>query len=80
MSLVNSTASSGLWFCPIKGPDPTRPPIVLLCFGSLIQVYISSQCLTPHVYDSTKEQALGISQGEVVAECIVTEKESVGRR
>lgn len=78
MSLINSTASSGLWFCPIKGLDPTRPPIVLLCFGSLVQVYISSQCLTPSVYDSTKEPALGISQGEVVAVCIVTEKDSRG--
>lgn len=64
MSLINSTASSRLWFCPIKGLDPTRPPIVLLCFGSLIQVYISSQCLTPYVYDSTKELAWGISQGK----------------
>lgn len=64
MSLINSTAQSRLWFCPIKGLDPTRPPIVLLCFGSLIQVYISSQCLTPYVYDSTKELAWGISQGK----------------
>lgn len=77
-SLVNSTAESMRWFCPIKGLDPTRPPIVLLCFGSSIQVYISSQCFTPYVYDSTKELALGISQVEIMAACIVTEKENVG--
>lgn len=80
MSLINSTAKSRLWFCPMKGLDPTRPPIVLLCFGSLIQVYISSQCFTLCVYDSTKEQALGISQGGVGAVCIVTEEKEGGEQ
>lgn len=63
----------------MKGLDLTRPPIVLLCFGSLIQVYISSQCFTLYVYDSTEEQALGISQGEVRAVCIVTGERERGR-
>jgi hypothetical protein len=59
----------------MKRLDLTRPPIVLLCFGSLIQVYISSQCFTPYVYDSTKEHALGTSY---MAACIVTEKNGAG--
>lgn len=72
MSLVNRTAQSRLWFCPIKGLDPTRPPIVPLCLGSLVQVYISSQCLTPVVYDSAEALALGVPQVDAGAVGVVT--------
>ena len=60
------------------GPDKTTNCSVV--FWKFIQVYISSQCFTLCVYDSTKEQALGISQGGVGAVCIVTEEREGGEQ
>lgn len=51
----------------------TRPPIVLLCFGSLIQVYISSQCFTP-VF-TIAQKSSGNFLGRAMAVWVVTEKE-----